>query len=222
MGKWLARQIIHLIIRLTTRLEVQGLENIQGVQNGIAVGNHIGRLDALLVYHFTQREDIIMLVAEKYQRVPLVRWFARQLDWIFIDRYNADFTVLREVLKRLRKGGILTISPEGTRSPNAQLQPAWLGTSYLAVKSGSLLIPVGLAGSQDGEYLANMRRFRRTLVRIRVGAPFILPHLPNMDREAELQRHTDEIMCRIAALLPPSYRGVYADHPRLKELLGSS
>jgi hypothetical protein len=26
-------------------------------------------------------------------------------------------------------------------------------------------------------------------------------------------------MCRIAALLPERYRGIYADHPRLKELL---
>jgi hypothetical protein len=26
-------------------------------------------------------------------------------------------------------------------------------------------------------------------------------------------------MCHIAALLPEKYRGVYADHPRLKELL---
>ena len=33
---------------------------------------------------------------------------------------------------------------------------------------------------------------------------------------------TTEIMCRIAALLPPAYRGVYAEHPRLKELLMAS
>ncbi len=39
------------------------------------------------------------------------------------------------------------------------------------------------------------------------------------DREAFLQEQTDEIMCRIAALLPPKYRGVYADHSRLRELL---
>jgi 1-acyl-sn-glycerol-3-phosphate acyltransferase len=34
-----------------------------------------------------------------------------------------------------------------------------------------------------------------------------------------MRQVTDEIMCQIAALLPESYRGVYADHPRLKELL---
>jgi len=34
-----------------------------------------------------------------------------------------------------------------------------------------------------------------------------------------LKQYTDEIMCHIAAILPEKYRGVYAEHPRLKELL---
>jgi hypothetical protein len=29
-------------------------------------------------------------------------------------------------------------------------------------------------------------------------------------------------MCHIAALLPPEYRGVYADHPALKRLLAEA
>ena len=33
---------------------------------------------------------------------------------------------------------------------------------------------------------------------------------------------TTEVMCQIAAMLPPEYRGVYADHPRLKELLAAA
>jgi 1-acyl-sn-glycerol-3-phosphate acyltransferase len=39
------------------------------------------------------------------------------------------------------------------------------------------------------------------------------------DRQGWLSRSTEEIMCRIAALLPPEYRGFYKDHPRLQELL---
>ena len=37
----------------------------------------------------------------------------------------------------------------------------------------------------------------------------------------QLEDGTTEVMCRIAAMLPPEYRGVYADHPRLKELLAA-
>jgi hypothetical protein len=39
------------------------------------------------------------------------------------------------------------------------------------------------------------------------------------EREPAMRLATDEIMCQIAALLPEKYRGVYANHPRLQELL---
>ncbi len=70
--------------------------------------------------------------------------------------------------------------------------------------------------------MANLCRFRRSPVLARTGEPFTLPALPVTERDAALEAYTDEIMCRIAALLPPAYRGVYSDHPRLQELLASS
>ncbi|MCC6568663.1 MAG: hypothetical protein IT315_05450 [Anaerolineales bacterium] len=39
---------------------------------------------------------------------------------------------------------------------------------------------------------------------------------------AAVQQETDEVMCRIAALLPEKYRGVYAGHERVRELLEGS
>jgi len=50
------------------------------------------------------------------------------------------------------------------------------------------------------------------------GSPFVIPPLAKKNRDAALQNATDEIMCRIAALLPEKYRGVYAGHPRTREL----
>ena len=51
------------------------------------------------------------------------------------------------------------------------------------------------------------------------GPVFTLPPLENKTRDEQLAAYTEEIMCRIAAELPESYRGIYADHARLKELL---
>ena len=56
-------------------------------------------------------------------------------------------------------------------------------------------------------------------ITLTAGPAFTLPPLPRENRDEVLKQYTDEIMCRIAALLPEQYRGVYADHPRLKELL---
>jgi 1-acyl-sn-glycerol-3-phosphate acyltransferase len=52
-----------------------------------------------------------------------------------------------------------------------------------------------------------------------VGPGFSLPPLDSLNRDQQLVAYTEEIMCRIAAELPESYRGIYADHPRLKQLL---
>ena len=60
---------------------------------------------------------------------------------------------------------------------------------------------------------------RRSHIVARAGKAFTLPPITGKEREQALQDETDEIMCRIAAMLPENYRGFYADHPRLKELL---
>ena len=143
----------------------------------------------------------------------------KRFDAIFIDRFNADFTSLRKALTRLRAGGVLVLAPEGTRSPSGTLIEARTGGSYLAGKAGLLTIPVALTGTMDREAKARLRRGRRLDVTVRVGAPIPPPDLTTGDRAAALQAHTEEIMCQIAALLPPAQRGVYAEHPRLAEIL---
>ncbi len=225
MGQRIARFLLNLFINLTSRIEIIGAEQIYQQTAGFVIAsNHIGRLDAILIYNFTDRKDIIMLVAEKYRQIPLAQWFVKQLDAIWIERFNADFSALRQALSRLKNGGVLVLAPEGTRSPNAALQKAWPGAAYLAAKAGAPIIPVGLVGCEDSKFFPNLKRLRRTKVTVYTGEPFELPPVPVQNREAVLEQYTDEIMCRIAAMLPPSYRGYYADHPRLKELLsgGSS
>jgi len=59
-------------------------------------------------------------------------------------------------------------------------------------------------------------------VTIRVGYPYHLPDFDRENRQAWLAQNTDEIMCRIAMLLPPEYRCFYANHPRLQELLAEA
>jgi len=222
MGQRIARFLINLFIALVARIEVHGGEYANQQPEGYVIAsNHIGRLDAILIYQFTNRKDIIMLVAEKYREIPLARWFVKQLDAIWIDRFNADFSPLRQALSRLKKGGVLVLAPEGTRSPDATLQKAWPGASYLAAKAGAPIIPAALVGCEDAIFFRNLKHLRRTQVTAYAGEPFTLPPVPVQNREAVLEQYTDEIMCRIAALLPPAYRGYYADHPRLKELLSS-
>lgn len=215
----IARFLNRVLLNTILDFEFINLDNAPLSGAVIVAGNHIGVLDALIVYYIVDRRDFIVMVAEYHSQYAFRRWLVKITGAIFVDRYQADFTVLREVLRRLNDGGVLIISPEGTRSKTGQLLPGQPGTAYLAAKSGVPVLPVSIVGTQDSLILANLKRPRRTPVRITVGEPLTFQPISRQGRDQALQDYTDEIMCRIAALLPAEYRGVYADHPRVDEIL---
>ncbi len=214
--------LLRAILRIISRVTVFGAENMPPAGTiFIVVANHIGRLDPGFVYYLLNRKDIIMLVAEKYYEHAWSRVLAQAVNGIFVDRYNADLGALREVLRRIKQGGIAVIAPEGTRSPDTSLIQGWDGASYIAAKAGLPILPVGIAGSGDKEVVERLKHLKRLQVTVSVGPTFTLPPFDNKKRDEQLTASTEEIMCRIAAELPPAYRGIYADHQRLNELLAS-
>ncbi len=212
------RFIVRLILGLIASVKIIGFENLPA-GGFVVAANHIGRLDAALAYYVLDRPDIIMVVAEKYQKYAVFRWLVKITNGIFVDRYNSDIHAIRETLRRLEKGEVFTITPEGTRSRTGNLIEAKPGGIYLAWKAGVPVLPVALTGTEDSVVVQRLKHFKRLDVRIVAGKPFSLPPVKGKDRDAAMQKYTDEVMCRIAALLPAERRGVYAQHPRLKELL---
>ena len=215
------RFLIRFLLRLLTRIEVRGRENIPTAANFIVAANHIGRLDAALAYYVLDRPDIIMVVAEKYKKYAIFRWLVRITNGMFIDRYNADIVAIRATLRCLNQGQILTITPEGTRSKSGNLIEAKPGGIYLAWKAGVPILPVALTGTEDAVVKDRLKHFRRLHIKAVAGPAFTLPAIAGKDRDDLMQHYTDEVMCRIAALLPEARRGVYAGHARLAEILAS-
>jgi 1-acyl-sn-glycerol-3-phosphate acyltransferase len=214
---------MRLILRLLAQVEMSGVENLPVSGGFVIASNHVGRLDAALPFYFLEHSDIIVVVAEKYRKYAFFRWLARMVNGLFIDRYNADVAALRATLRRLQRGGILAMTPEGTRSKTGNLLEAKPGTVYLAWKAGVPILPVALTGSEDAVVVDRLKHFRRLKIKVVAGRLFTLPQdIKAGERDAVLQQATEEIMCRIAALLPEERRGFYADHPRLKELLKAS
>jgi 1-acyl-sn-glycerol-3-phosphate acyltransferase len=212
------RSIVRFIMKLVADIEIHGTEKMpEG--NFIAAANHLGRLDTAALLCVMDREDIIMPVAEKYRNHPLFGAIGRAANAIWLNRFEADYSALREILARMEKGGMLVIAPEGTRSKTEALQEAKLGVAFLASKSAYPVMPVAVIGTEDRAILENLKRFRRSKILVRAGDPFQIKLPKGKGREQAMRKATDEIMCRIAAMLPEKYRGVYADHPRLKELL---
>ncbi len=217
------RSLIRFLLRLLTHIEVHGGENIPGGDAGnfVIAANHLGLVDAFLPFYIIDNNNLVLLVGEKWEKMGIMRWLGQRLNFIFVDRFNPDIKAIRAVMTRMKQGEVLVITPEGTRSKVGHLIEGKPGVSYLAAKMGYPLVPVGISGSFDESFFAQLKRLQRPHVTVRIGQKFNLPPLPtgSQGRDEALQADTDEIMCRIAALLPEENRGFYAGYPRLKELL---
>ncbi|HEX9385318.1 MAG TPA: lysophospholipid acyltransferase family protein [Anaerolineales bacterium] len=214
------RSIVRFLMKLIADIEVKGLEKLpEG--NVIVAANHLGRLDTAALLCILEREDIIMPVAEKYKNHPLYGAIGRAANAIWLNRFDADYSAFRQILDRMKQGGLLVIAPEGTRSKTEALQEGKMGVAFLASKSGYPVLPVAVTGTEDRLIVENLKHFRRSKITA-TAATLLYIHIPKgKGREEAMRQATDEIMCQIAALLPEKYWGAYADHPRLKELLNS-
>ncbi len=213
------RSLIRFIINLIAHVEIQGREHIPAKGGFVVATNHLGILDAAMAYYAFDQWNLFIPVAEKWEENRLLRWLGGHLNFIFVDRFNPDLRAMREMIHRMEEGDSLVIAPEGTRARDEKMAEAKPGVAYLAAKSGFPILPVALSGTEDRIFFGNLKRLRRTHIRVTGGPTFTIPPLPKDNREEFLKRSTDEIMCRIAAMLPEHNRGYYAEHPRLKQLL---
>jgi 1-acyl-sn-glycerol-3-phosphate acyltransferase len=218
MRKFL-RWLIVAILNLIADIQIIDAENVPAQGSFVIATNHIGIIDiALFHYHF-DRFDMFIPVAEKWEEHGWIRFLARELNFLFVDRFTPDLKALRKMIGLMQAGNSLVIAPEGTRSRSGGLIEGKPGVAYLAARSGFPVIPVAITGTEDRVLLANLKHLRKSKVTLTAGVPFRLPPIPKENRDVTLQQYTDEIMCQIAVILPERYRGIYAGHPRLKQLL---
>ena len=221
MTRKLILSLIHLFFKLTSRITITGEIIAQREGNYVVVANHLGALDVALLYHIARRDDLIVIVADKHHKSPWKRWICNQVGILWVDRENPEVRLLKHMYAELKKGGLLVIAPEGTRSRTKSLLEGKPGAAYLAAKGGVPILPAAMYGTEDELVARRLKHFKKLDLHIHIGRPFTLPPLPKKNRDEALQQYTEEIMCQIAALLPETYRGHYANHPRTHELLST-
>jgi len=170
--------------------------------------NHIDALDPFIVVGIFPRAVTPMSKIEVFD-IPLIGILTRHYGAIPIRRGQVDKQAMNQAYQVLREEGVLLIAPEGTRSSTHTLQQGKEGMALFAARTGATIIPVGITGTEEaGRY---WRGLRRVPVRIVMGEPFRLDPGGERLRRPLLRAMTDEAMYRLAATLPPAYRGVYGD-----------
>lgn len=207
-GLRVLQALLRFLLRLMMRLDVQGLEYLPEHGPAILTTNHVSWLDVPLIGAFC-KAPAATFAADKWDGFPVIGWaLAYYGQAIWVRRGEIDRKALTAAIHFLRKGGVLGLAPEGTRSHDGILRQAHDGIVWLAARTDAQIVPVALWGHED--VTGHWRRLRRPLVHLHVGEPFYLPPAAREARSRDLEAYTDMIMRRIAALLPPDRRGYYA------------
>jgi 1-acyl-sn-glycerol-3-phosphate acyltransferase len=202
---FIGKVLVGAFFRLFTRLRVEGKENVPPEGGLLVVANHLNFNDPPLLGAKLGRPVVFMAKEELFRSRPLA-WFLRSLGAFPVHRGRLDRKAIRQSEKVLAEGKALLMFPEATRSPKAQLQPAFPGSALIASRHSVLVLPVGIYGT---ERLKGSWLFRRPKITINIGKTFSLPGAGGKLTKEELAANTELIMRRVAELLPPAYRGVY-------------
>ncbi|MGW5236773.1 lysophospholipid acyltransferase family protein [Streptomyces nodosus] len=214
LGPWL---------RLLFRPRIEGLARVPAHGPAIIAGNHLSFADHFLMPAILRRRITFLAKAEYFTgpglKGRLTAAFFRNAGQIPVDRSSKDAgrAAIREGLGVLRKGELLGIYPEGTRSPDGRLYRGKVGVAVLALEAGVPVIPCAMIGTFEAQPPGQVLPRVRPVV-IRFGEPLEFSRYAGMEKEkAVLRAVTDEIMYAVLALSGQEYVDRYAADVKAEE-----
>lgn len=217
---WLLKYVLlGPLLRLLFRPKTRGLENVPAEGAAILAANHLSALDTLLLPVVVKRRKVVFLgKAELFDRW-YAAWFFRAVGVIPVRRGQGSPTeaALRSSVEALRRGQLVGIFPEGTRSPDGRLFRGRTGVARMALQAGVPVIPVAIEGTLQAK-TPGRRLPRPRRVEIRFGRPLDFSrYAGRADERFVVRSVTDEVMYEIMILSGQEYVDEYAD--RVKERL---
>ncbi|MGH2543003.1 MAG: lysophospholipid acyltransferase family protein, partial [Ardenticatenaceae bacterium] len=196
---------MRFLVATLMRVRVEGLSNVpEGA--ALLAANHLGHADPAVTGALLREPPEVIALSELREApvAPLMWLYAP----ITVRRDEIDRDVLRATLAALRRGEKVFLCPEAHISRTGALEQAREGIGYLALHAGVPVVPVAITGTE--RLAAEWKRLRRPPVTVTFAPPIVSQHDPGLPRRAQRHALTQQVMCAIAAHLPPPYRGVYA------------
>jgi 1-acyl-sn-glycerol-3-phosphate acyltransferase len=199
--------LVKLVTSVVCRIDAPDLHKIPMREPVIVYANHTGQVEIAVLFGHLQPRAITGWAKMEAWDNAFLNWLFNLWGLIPVRRGEGDTSALRKAVAALEAGYIFGIAPEGTRNITGRLKRAHPGVVMLAVHAGVPLIPLAHWGGEH--FLKNLSRLKRTDFHIRVGEPLCLEvEGIRMTREIR-QQIVDEMMVRLACLLPQEYQGEY-------------
>lgn len=203
--------LLRTFFRLFFRIDRSELDKVPHQGPLLMMVNHTSNLEGPMLYAFLQPRKLVAMAKQELWDHKFMAYLMNLWGSIPVDRQNMGRATMDACFKALDEKHILAIAPEGTRSHDGKLQEGKGGIAFIAHKKDVPMISVAVVGFT--EFKKNIKRLRRTVITVRVGEVFeIVQKGGRIDADTR-QALADEIMLRLAALMPPSLRGHYEDKP---------
>ena len=133
-----------------SRLTIHGAENLHKHQVAVYAANHTSYMDTPVVFSALPFQFRILAKKELWS-LPFIGWYLNRSGQIPIDTDNprATLSSLSGGVKALRSGMPLFVFPEGSRTPDGDLQAFLSGAAFLAIRAQVPLVPIALRGVYD-------------------------------------------------------------------------
>ncbi|MFQ6671686.1 MAG: lysophospholipid acyltransferase family protein [Candidatus Tectimicrobiota bacterium] len=204
---FIAIVVVNLYARLIARVEIEGRGNVPHGGGVLLAANHCSALDVLLIpmavmtrWPLTPFEYIKSPAKERFIQIPIVGAIIRSWGAFPIRPIGRDVAAMGRIVELMKTDRVM-IFPEGTRSPDGQLQPGMRSAGWLIHQARPLVIPVALFGTE--KVWPRRCRLPRPYGRVKVvfGKPLNLDQYYNQPHSrAVAQQVVDEIMAAIAHL----------------------
>ncbi len=136
---------IKLICRINGTLEVRGKENFPSKGGIIIAPNHISYLDPPIIGSVSPRRVTFMAKKALFD-VTVLGSMIKHVAYP-VDRDNPQPSTIKETIRRLKSGQVISLFPEGTRSETGELQEGKRGIGVIASLSKVPVIPALIVGS---------------------------------------------------------------------------
>jgi 1-acyl-sn-glycerol-3-phosphate acyltransferase len=210
------RPVFRLVFHLLARVRIAGRENVPRSGGYLIAINHVGLFEPPFILAFWPATPEAVGAVDIWER-PGQALLARLYGGIKVHRGEYDRRMLVLLVAALSSGRPVLIAPEGGRSHTPGMRRGLPGIAYAVDRAGVPVVPVAITGAGD-HFLRDGLHGKRPLITMQIGAPLSLPPLEvagetasPQERHNRRQENVDRIMRRIAAMLPPEYRGVYRD-----------
>ncbi len=204
------------ILRLLFRPWVEGQENLPTEGAAIFASNHLSFSDSIFLPLVVPRRVTFLAKADYFTgrgfKGRATAAFFKGAGQLPVDRSGgmAGEAALRSGMKVLRRGEVLGIYPEGTRSPDGRLYRGRSGVARLALEAGCPVLPVAMIGT-DKAQPAGKKVPKIMRIGVRIGKPLDFSRYEGMEENRFVLRSiTDEIMYEVMLLSHQEYVDMYA------------